>query len=830
MKKIKFLLPSFILTVNIFLLFPKQTITREVKAAQSINITDTSEANVRNYYHGLNSLTVNERKGNNLLLNLKPILKTNHTTTSYAGVWNWSKITERDWVKSPLSSNQLANYNFDDNPYVHLLYRNDNGTSTAAKANDTHGSIIDREHIWPKSLGNFGENAPAGTDVHHLMLADSVNNQQGHSNYDYGAVNPSSYTPIGTIVNHNNTGKKGTITYNGKTSTVYEPQDEDKGDIARAMFYMAARYSSYTSSSDPFLQLVDGFGKGSFTSTSSSPGTVGILSTLLSWHTLDPVSDYEIHRNNLIYHNFQHNRNPFIDYPSWVEAVWGNGVATPSSDYVSQVGQSQISPSTITLSPNTFELQVGNTQQLTLSLTPSNASNSVVWSSSNPSFASVSNGLVTGINPGTVIITATSTLNNQIKGQATVNVTALTPKLVDHLQITNYPSSLKLGETYSPSQISVTAFYNDNTQEDITHLSLIQFPDTSILGLQNLSVDYLYNGITTSAYYEVKITNLGVSEGGELIYASDLIISEYVEGSSNNKYLEIYNGTGNTVNLSDYEFRLFANGKIDATSTHNLSGTLAHNQTKVYKNSSAALTLPSGVSAEVNSVINFNGNDALGLYKKSSLSYVDIFGVIGNDPGSAWSSNSITTVDKTLVRKPSVTQGVTSNPLSFDPSLEWIQYNQDDASHLGNHTMNIVEEEGITPFIQAEAYAHYFLNVTGEYCEEGNGLGLAGSLWNELASEYSYMLPSSKDYYKTSPSDPNDEVGISGAKARYEYLVYKYPSLFANNFLKDGDNLVIYNFIPNSQKEKLNFLGLSLTGLALIIPLFGIYFKKRKII
>ncbi len=129
--------------------------------ATSINVTDTSESSIRSYYSSLNSLAASERQGTNLLENLKPILSSGHTVISYdatVGTWAWFKITDRDWTLSPLSSAELASYtlNYDasyDDPYVHLLYRNDNGTATAAQYSDTHGTYIDREHVWPQSHG-----------------------------------------------------------------------------------------------------------------------------------------------------------------------------------------------------------------------------------------------------------------------------------------------------------------------------------------------------------------------------------------------------------------------------------------------------------------------------------------------------------------------------------------------------------------------------------------------------------------------------------------------------------------------------------------------------
>lgn len=170
--------------------------------------------------------------------------------------------------------------------------------------------------------------------------------------------------------------------------------------------------------------------------------------------------------------------------------------------------------------------------------------------------------------------------------------------------------------------------------------------------------------------------------------ATDLFISEYVEGSSNNKYIEIFNGTGVSVNLANYELRLYANGSAVATNTLSLSGTLLNNSTVVYKNSSA--TIYGGAATANNTVMGFNGNDAIALYKTTSSSFVDIIGRIGEDPGTGWASGGLSTMDKTIVRLPSVNSGVTINPTTGFPTLssEWTVYNIDDVSHLGSHSFS----------------------------------------------------------------------------------------------------------------------------------------------
>lgn len=174
---------------------------------------------------------------------------------------------------------------------------------------------------------------------------------------------------------------------------------------------------------------------------------------------------------------------------------------------------------------------------------------------------------------------------------------------------------------------------------------------------------------------------------------ADLLFSEYVEGSGSNKYIEIYNGTGASVNLSDYRLQLFLNGSTVASVTNQLSGTLANGATVVYKNLSS--TIYSGTTVSSTSV-DFSGDDAIALFKISSNSYVDIFGRIGEDPGTAWINGTSTTLDKTLVRLPTVTSGVTINPASGFPTLvtQWTIADLDDVSDLGIHsfdTINLVD-------------------------------------------------------------------------------------------------------------------------------------------
>jgi uncharacterized repeat protein (TIGR02543 family) len=174
-----------------------------------------------------------------------------------------------------------------------------------------------------------------------------------------------------------------------------------------------------------------------------------------------------------------------------------------------------------------------------------------------------------------------------------------------------------------------------------------------------------------------------------VIYATDLFISEYIEGSSNNKAIEIFNGTGSSVDLSNYTIQLYSNGSTTAGTTLNLSGTLANGDVYVIANTSANSTILA-LADTTSGVTNFNGDDTIVL--KNNGVIIDIFGQVGFDPGSAWvgtitTSPTTTTVDRTLVRNASITTGRTSTG-AFDPSQEWTAYATDTSSYLGSHTFS----------------------------------------------------------------------------------------------------------------------------------------------
>ncbi|GKV56831.1 hypothetical protein NCCP2222_27780 [Sporosarcina sp. NCCP-2222] len=160
--------------------------------------------------------------------------------------------------------------------------------------------------------------------------------------------------------------------------------------------------------------------------------------------------------------------------------------------------------------------------------------------------------------------------------------------------------------------------------------------------------------------------------------AEDLIISEYVEGSSFNKAIELYNGTGAPVNLGEYTLELYANGATAPSASLTLSGTLAEEDTFVLTHRDAVAELKAKGDFENTSVINFNGDDALVLKHEGAV--IDSFGQVG--ARSNWGT------DVTLVRKSSVTEGDRVINDSFNRDDEWVVYPKDTFDYLGQHQMD----------------------------------------------------------------------------------------------------------------------------------------------
>lgn len=166
---------------------------------------------------------------------------------------------------------------------------------------------------------------------------------------------------------------------------------------------------------------------------------------------------------------------------------------------------------------------------------------------------------------------------------------------------------------------------------------------------------------------------------------ADLFFSEYIEGTSNNKALEIYNGTGAAVDLAvaGYSIQMYFNGSSTAGLTINLTGTVAAGDVFVLAQSSASGAILAQAD-QTNGSGWFNGDDAVVLRKGGTI--VDVIGQIGVDPGTEWGSGLTSTADNTLRRQSSVTAGDTNSSDAFDPSVEWQGFATDTFDGLGSYT------------------------------------------------------------------------------------------------------------------------------------------------
>ena len=187
---------------------------------------------------------------------------------------------------------------------------------------------------------------------------------------------------------------------------------------------------------------------------------------------------------------------------------------------------------------------------------------------------------------------------------------------------------------------------------------------------------------------------------------SELFFSEYVEGSSNNKAVEIYNPTDAPIDLSGYSIERYSNGSDAVSDEMDLSGTINAGETWIVTNSDTNSANEFGyIMVELYNMADqwapvypsplyMNGNDAMTLSKNGTI--IDIIGKIGEDPGDAWTDDATAgftdanggawwTKNHTLVRKASVKSGVTTSPILFNPAAEWDSLSINTWTNLGTH-------------------------------------------------------------------------------------------------------------------------------------------------
>lgn len=567
----------------------------------TIDLNDNSESEIRNYYSSLNSLSASERQGDNLLKNLKNILKAGQKYYSYesgTAIWQMYEISDRDWEKSPASeisgynasTNTISGYKYGSsvtgnqgtNPYIHALYVN-RDVDNQVRAWDDHNQNqwgINREHIWPKSQGFEAEGAGgARGDPMHLWPGNGRVNGTEHNNNFYGFVDTSqSYTDPVTAKGYTNlAGNMSGTSLTLGSGKVFEPQDCDKGDIARAVFYMVARYNFISGSdsdgidqNNPNLELVQSNEVlASYTSSVTNTGKLGILTDLLEWNRMDPPDEFEIHRNNLLYNNYTNNRNPFIDFPEWAEYIWGSadydgatfisydetptGYADPNSDSINGFGKSI----GVSISDINLELTIGETA--TLTATSSDAS-TISWSTNNSNVVSISattgNSItISALSIGNATITASATIDGTLytnECQVIVKGKIQTTNTIDILTASDFNATSTTYVEFSNVEKDSGAVYAGNSAK--TDDGAIQLRSkNSSSGIVSTTSGGLLESITVE-------WNNGTSSGRTLdIYGSNTPYTSandlYDSAKQGTKIGSIVYGTSTSLTFdSDYEY------------------------------------------------------------------------------------------------------------------------------------------------------------------------------------------------------------------------------------------------------------------------------------
>lgn len=310
------------------------------------------------------------------------------------------KITTYNELKTNIALTDADPMN-DEN--IITLYARNSISSDWANA-----TVWNREHVWCQSLanglyGDLNKNIGAGTDIHHLRPAlNTYNSTRGN-------------TPYG-VIEDKSTAKRLGDTDNFYTSTIFEPSDEIKGDIARVLMYVYTRYSNTLSSSENELGARGDLKISNVVYTRENTDTAA-WNLLLSWNELDPANHLEMERNNNA-QDIEGNRNVFIDHPEFAKMCFedynGKGAL------IDLKGEYDFNKANyIGVNKKSASLSLGATEQIEAKTFP--IANIIDWKSSDDDVAIVnSKGLVLALKAGETIITARANDSLTISSKITV--------------------------------------------------------------------------------------------------------------------------------------------------------------------------------------------------------------------------------------------------------------------------------------------------------------------------------------------------------------------------------------------------------------------------
>ncbi|MEE9407852.1 MAG: endonuclease [Polaribacter sp.] len=611
-------------------------------------------------------------------ISLKNALATKITNTHV----NFLTYTPDVWIAS-----KITDVNPSNSAEVLLVYGYENGTDQPID-NDRERGINDngggssqwnREHIFPKSLGNpnLGTTGP-GSDAHHLRPSDpSRNSSRSNRKFGRGTGN----SRFSTIDFHQG--------LDGPNTAAWYPGDEWKGDVARMIMYMYLRYGS--------VCLPTAVGVGNNANTPDD-----MIDLFLVWNVEDPVSDFERGRNtyheNTTNSSAQGNRNPFIDNPFLATRIWGGDSAQDTwGIYTTNDSEAPTVPTDVAISNINFtsfdvtwtastdnEAVTGYDVFVNGTLTKQTANTTV----------SISN-----LNPNTtysITVLAKDLVNNKSAQSTAVNGTTLqdsiapsTPTNVTTSNISD--SSFKLTWTASTDNNEVASYevyLNGNLNSTVTELS---YTISSLTASTSYTSYVIAKDTSGNNSTQSSTVNATTTAGGTGV-ASELFISEYVEpAGGNNKAIEIVNLTGSTVDLAAYDLRRNPSGGGSWSDAFFLdSGSIKSilpNDVFVITNPGAdnsILVAESDLQTNANidngAPLSFNGDDPVGLFKNGVL--IDIVGKFNGSEGFVYQ-------DTTLRRN-----GDVSGPnTTYNEQGEWTSFPENTFDGIGSFTSTLSTKE-----------------------------------------------------------------------------------------------------------------------------------------
>jgi len=469
MKKLRplLILSSLVLSIGAFSFALFKSSENKVPKAANATYTQT----VDEYYSNINW----DQTGATLKTSLFNKIKISNAGWSYDGLWEAYKTTD---VRP--DGTHFWDIYADSTDYT----LNDKRINASYKK---EGDSINREHVIPQS--SFNEAAPMKSDVHHVLPSDGyVNNRR--SSYPHDDV-------VSGVTYTSNDGCK--LGNNASGTKTFEPMPQYKGDIARIYFYFVTCYQDKMSGNS-----FSAFDKSTYPSINNP-----YLTTYLKWAKDDPVSEKEIIRNQAAYAG-QGNRNPFIDCPYAVGAIWDPNHATDygnKGEYTSGTGVSISKTSASLISGGTTTISATSTDASSITWTTSNSN---VVSLSSSSSGSGSNITLTAGSAGTATITAKATIGGT-QYTKTCTVTVASTKQVASISISGQKTSYSIDDTFVKP--TVTATYNDDTEAVVTNDATCTGYNMSVAGDYTVTVSYSYGGATKTTSYEISVSSSGGGSG-----------------------------------------------------------------------------------------------------------------------------------------------------------------------------------------------------------------------------------------------------------------------------------------------------------------------------